>query len=466
MKEYWIETEPVEFIAITRLDMNVEPGSHGRAVMEGYIEDEKEEEYLNLLQSKTWMTIRAANNKREREVLFWGLITEAYITEENDQKKMSLELKTGTFLMDVTVHKRTFQEKERTYGDIFHQLLGSYEKSGFFSTLPLSQPIGQLLVQYEETDWEFLKRLASMLGGVLAPNIRTKGVQFFAGLPKGEVRQIKEDGTYRIRREIGKYWEKRKEGLLDAREEEFITYERKGRESLSIGDSFVFQGRKCTIFSMKSHYHQGELLHTYYGDTKKEKREGRMYIEKIAGCSMKGVVKKVEGDQVQVEVKEDENKGGRRTIWFPYATPYSTVDGTGWYCMPEEGDEVRLHFPTKREEDAYVISAVHLETNSNDRSNPEHKILKTKHGKEIRFTPQSIIMTNNKGMKIQMTDGKGISIESDGSIHIGAKGDIRIQSADSSIVIGADSSLTLAQGGTSIQLDKDIQFQGGQLRIQ
>ena len=69
-------------------------------------------------------------------------------------------------------------------------------------------------------------------------------------------------------------------------------------------------------------------------------------------------------------------------------------------------------------------------------------------------------------MKIQMTDGKGISIESDGSINIGAKGDIRIQSADSSIVIGADSSLTLAQGGTSIQLDKDIQFQGGQLRIQ
>ena len=72
MKEYWIETEPVEFIAITRLDMNVEPGSHGRAVMEGYIEDEKEEEYLNLLQSKTWMTIRAANNKRERKYSFGG----------------------------------------------------------------------------------------------------------------------------------------------------------------------------------------------------------------------------------------------------------------------------------------------------------------------------------------------------------------------------------------------------------
>ena len=197
MKEYWIETEPVEFIAITRLDMNVEPGSHGRAVMEGYIEDEKEEEYLNLLQSKTWMTIRAANNKREREVLFWGLITEAYITEENDQKKMSLELKTGTFLMDVTVHKRTFQEKERTYGDIFHQLLGSYEKSGFFSTLPLSQPIGQLLVQYEETDWEFIRRAASATGNGLDLGVFKKTGQHVGRSPSA---QYKNKGSSVFRR--------------------------------------------------------------------------------------------------------------------------------------------------------------------------------------------------------------------------------------------------------------------------
>ena len=60
--------------------------------------------------------------------------------------------------------------------------------------------------------------------------------------------------------------------------------------------------------------------------------------------------------------------GGAR--WFPYATVYSSGDGTGWYCMPEIGDKIRLYFPTEKEQDAYVISAYH-EGNGGLRKNPQ-----------------------------------------------------------------------------------------------
>lgn len=36
------------------------------------------------------------------------------------------------------------------------------------------------------------------------------------------------------------------------------------------------------------------------------------------------------------------------------------AQGSGWYCMPEKGDEIRLYIRTVKEKHAYVISSVHL----------------------------------------------------------------------------------------------------------
>ena len=51
---------------------------------------------------------------------------------------------------------------------------------------------------------------------------------------------------------------------------------------------------------------------------------------------------------VQVSIDKDENEeAGVR--WLPYATVYSTPDGTGWYCMPEGGDSIRLYAPNEHD---------------------------------------------------------------------------------------------------------------------
>ena len=103
------------------------------------------------------------------------------------------------------------------------------------------------------------------------------------------------------------------------------------------------------------------------------------------GCSLKAKVTGVKEDRVQVRLMGDERGNQYITLWHPYATVYSTPDGTGWYCMPEIGDEVRLTIPGKEEKEAYVTSSVHLDTNNEERKNPEEKLLKTKYQKEIRF---------------------------------------------------------------------------------
>lgn len=69
-------------------------------------------------------------------------------------------------------------------------------------------------------------------------------------------------------------------------------------------------------------------------------------------------------------------------------------------------------------------------------------------------------------MKIAMIDGEGIRIESDKSIMINADKDISIISTESALMFSAEKVITLKQGEVQVQIDKDINFMGGEFRVQ
>lgn len=125
---------------------------------------------------------------------------------------------------------------------------------------------------------------------------------------------------------------------------------------------------------------------------------------------------------------------------------------------------MRLYVPAN-EEDSVVISAVHKPADVS-RQNPDFKSLKTKYGKEIRFTPDSILMTNNQGMIVEMNDNEGITISSDKNIVIEAEDNLTLSSTNASLLLAASDSLRVKQGGTSMTMDEDIHFTGGEFRIQ
>ncbi len=134
--------------------------------------------------------------------------------------------------------------------------------------------------------------------------------------------------------------------------------------------------------------------------------------------------------------------------------------------MPEPGDRVRLTVPEKWEKEAFVTSSVHVETDSADRKNPDHKVFKSKYGKEVRFTPDSIVITNNQGNRIEMTDAEGIHIVSAHSVVLEAQEDMTITSNAGSLLVAGASSVSIKQKGTTIELENDISFVGGNLKIQ
>ena len=228
----------------------------------------------------------------------------------------------------------------------------------------------------------------------------------------------------------------------------------------------MVQGRAFYLYQLEGNYQGGQMFYHYRFMQKKGLSVLPYGEENYVGCSLKAKVVGVKEDRVQVKLMGEERGNQSITLWHPYATVYSTPDGTGWYCMPEIGDEVRLTIPGKEEKEAYVTSSVHLDTANEERKNPEEKVLKTKYQKEIRFTPDSIVITNNQGNRIELRDKEGIQIVSAGALSLEAAKEVTLSSDSGSLLIAGASTVSLKQGGTSIQLEEGISFIGGELKVQ
>lgn len=267
-------------------------------------------------------------------------------------------------------------------------------------------------------------------------------------------------------KDLAVYQKKKNNGLYELKESDCLTYIFTSRDNYLIGDYITMQGRNFYVYEIISRYTGGEMLHEYHLMQEKGLALPTACLKQVSGCSLDAIVKEVKEDKVLVGILNDENKQQEINVFYPYATVYSTPDGTGWYCMPEPGDMVRLTIPGKQEGEAFVTSSVHVETEGADRKNPDFKVLKTKYQKEVRFTPNSIVITNNQGTKIELTDGEGIHMVSANSIMLEAAEDMTISSDKGSLIVAGTSSVLLKQKGTSITLDKGISFTGGELRVQ
>ena len=466
MREDNLITEPIRFLTILELETKEEINDHGYARLVGYISDEVEEEYLSLLMGELWERVELVGKEGEHSILFQGLVTDFCIDQINDQKKLTLVLRSGTWLMEEEKHFRSWQNEGMVFREIFQEICSFYPGQAVRFSQPYEEKIKELVLQHEDTDWNFLKRVSARKNSFLVADCRREGCRLYYDLPKGREVSFLPEGKYRIIKDLEAYRKKKKNGLFSLAESDCLTYELESRENHRIGDYLAVQGRTFYLYRIEGDYQGGQMIYLYRFMQKKGLSVLPYGEEEYVGCSLKAKVMGVKEDRVQVRLMGDERENQNITLWHPYATVYSTPDGTGWYCMPEIGDEVRLTIPGKEEKEAYVTSSVHLDTDNEERKNPEEKVLKTKYQKEIRFTPDSLVITNNQGNRIELRDKEGIQIVSAGALSLEATKEVTLSSDSGSLLIAGASTVSLKQGGTSIQLEEGISFIGGELKVQ
>ena len=132
--------------------------------------------------------------------------------------------------------------------------------------------------------------------------------------------------------------------------------------------------------------------------------------------------------------------------------------------MPEVGDRVMVKFPNDKDNDAYVQNAVHVGAEGG-RDNPKVKFFKNKEGKEIRLSPESIVITNNNGTSIELIDDDGIYIKSKGILSIDADLEVDIESKSSSIKVISKDSIQLNQNGTQMEMSDKAVTRGSKVYL-
>ncbi|MDR2888969.1 MAG: phage late control D family protein [Lachnospiraceae bacterium] len=466
MRDYQIKVEPFSYIALRELTVEKQTGEHARAIVRIHIADDKKDEYKNRLigQAEQWVKIAVTGEKGEQRTIFHGVVKGFGFKVRQHETELWLELVSGTFLWDIQHHFRVYQDRSLTALAVGNFLSGGYAGSQLFAVSQSMPELGHVVIQYRETDWELVKRLASEHNQVLVPESWKQGSKYWIGMPEGRRQTIEEGTVPEVIEDIGAYQRVACNGLagLQLHDTLELTYET--REIYEMGDWIEYEGRRYYLHKLSSRYSGGELVHHYYFKTMAGLVNRTIKNDRQRGCAFMATVAEVDKDKVRIDVIGDES-GRSERHWFTYETVYSSPDGTGWYCMPEVGDRVRLYVPGD-EADSYVISSVHLESSS-DRQNPDYKSLKTKYGKEVLFTPDRLIMTNNKGMMIELSDGSGIKIISDKDIVMQAEQNMTIASQGASLLLAAQEHLQLKQGdGTTMTLKEDIAFTGGEFRMQ
>ena len=191
--------------------------------------------------------------------LFSGYPEKVEIKKERGYRIADIQAVSGTILLDQKKSNRVFQKKVQTHMGIASAVTADTDHSACI--LPGSDMrTGGTLIQYQETDWRFLKRMASQLGLPLVPDTSYYYPRFYLGLPEGEKRELGEIISCDLCFD-GRYYAVSGKCLVDR--EDFICYDVVTRTSLSLGDRVTYEGRELHVSQKKTELAGGEVIFTY-----------------------------------------------------------------------------------------------------------------------------------------------------------------------------------------------------------
>ena len=446
-----LETSNVEFIDIQEFYSELLPNKHGKAIIGGTISGAKKEEYLASGGKLTQIIAKTYEGKSI--VLFCGIVTSCNIKSNGDVHYMTLGLKTQSILMDGKEHIRIFQNEGVSYRNIMDIIIEDYNNGAFIMTSGDDKKTQSFMCQYKETDWEYLKRLAFSMNTVIYPDYSVEGAKFFIGLPNRQENLLRSE-YYELGVDSGE------ESLLNSGK---TYYKVSVREHYEIGEKVTFLDEIQVVVARVSRLEHREVINEYILMKESDIKTKSYQNEKLIGAALFAKVSQVENELVMVSIDEDENKSDNKAL-LNYATVYSSPEGGSWYCMPEVGDRVIVKFPDANEQNVYVQNAFHVGS-AGGRDNPEIKFFKNKEGKEIRLSPESVLITDNNGSSIELKDDKGISIKSSGMISIAAKTEVLIESSNAGISLISPTSVQITQNGTQIEMNDGITNQGSKVYL-
>ncbi|MGX1572861.1 hypothetical protein ACWH9X_25810, partial [Paenibacillus terrae] len=122
---------------------------------------------------------------------------------------------------------------------------------------------------------------------------------------------------------------------------------------------------------------------------------------------------------------------------------------SGWYDMPEIGEQVELYLSTHREQDAYVTDSLRQQRHANGQ--PNVKVWQHVQGSSVEMFEQELTLSTSGEFSITLHEGNGITINSPENVQIQG-GHVKLNAGEE-LSLEAGTALYLKGGASSMVLD-------------
>ncbi|MFX3634515.1 MAG: contractile injection system protein, VgrG/Pvc8 family [Candidatus Pristimantibacillus sp.] len=332
--------------------------AHARCTFTAVMTEEEAEGCMRNSSFQDSLVIRKPSEPKA-ESWFAGGITHVDIQMEDGIPHVQIEALSRTYAMDVKPRNRSYQNKHLTYSDAIAQLVADYP-GGDAQNMATSEQaaIGSLMVQYGETDWQFMKRLASRVGTVILPDVVRDVPRVYFGVPDLSWGLELKAKRYTLMKDRSAY-----EALkADAEgseadhihEADFIQYRIISDQYCQTGDDVVFKNQIWVVSESVISYGSGLLQYEYVLVKRQTLRRKLRRNERIQGVSLEGWVMKRANNMVKVHLDIDDGHDEQGNWWFPYSGEGNNM----FHCLPDEGARIKVYFPSGIEKKAMAINSV------------------------------------------------------------------------------------------------------------
>ena len=355
----------------------------------------------------------------QKKDLFTGIVKDFKLVCNNKINTLKIKAVGFTIMLDKEKHTRIFQDKELTYKEVVNHTMP--EKIGKVIFNKEDTKIGRLLFQYNETDWQFMKRVSGLGESILMPLFHENGVRLSYGLPRSAKEiELKED-FYASGNHIQ---DKAKDYNIEGIYHMFYS-----DEDYELGTVVKNRGLRFVICEKEVQTVEATLKF-YYKVCKEENiKSNVIYNEGIRGLVMSAEVTNVEAEDIFVKfsIESGLEKKRYRLEWLP-------ITGNVMYCMPEIGTNVKVYFGDRDEsKNVFAIECENMSKFPN-----EIKGIITKDGKTLHIKDNGVELKADSNVNIS---GKNLTFSSPDSLIMSVRKKVRIKS--DMVEINADRDISI-----------------------
>ncbi len=401
---------------VTALKITAGVQEHGMCEVAGLLENGMEAQQI--LSSMEDIPICIVQNGESSELLFRGIVKKATVHAVNGVYRTEICAVTASEKLDRVKKQRSFQDTAMTYEQVVRRVLEPYGNMTSAFMEEAQEAIGEPLIQYGETDWQFLKRLGSHLHIPVYADCEADDRVLHFGMEKGvhidEETETCHSGISR------KYYEtdRKKDSVT---RKDYLYYKVRCGENGRIGDDIDTESGSHIIYKKYIELNHEQLEFTYHAGER-----GNWYIpyidhDRLTGMEFTGRVVSTQAEKMKVALQIDEPYEGADYEW-----EWTPVSGNIMYAMPEKGSSVRLYFGSGTASEGTAASDVR--GNGGSMPGQQKRTFMTAAGKKMELHPEHLSLQGGGG-QASVTDVRAVAFESSTKTELTASGTVRLKAA-------------------------------------